>query len=90
MIKLTRTGVGVTSNDGVIRDSHGSGLLPIQAAVTGTATFRVVGRVAPSAPWVEIKASGSADFLEAISFVPYLQLEVLSGTGTVDLYIGEN
>jgi hypothetical protein len=90
MIKLSRTGVGVVSNDAAVRDSRGTGLLPVQADGDGATTFRVTGRVSPSAPWVEIKAPGTADWLEAISWVPYLQLEVTVGTGTVDLYIGEN
>lgn len=86
---LTRTGVGVVSNSEVIRDSQGTSLLPIQAVGNGVTTFRVLGRVSPSAPFVEIKSANTADFLESISWVPFLQLEITSGSGTVDLYIGE-
>lgn len=85
---LTRTGVGTAENLGVIRDTQGTGLLPIQADGDGATTFRINGRVSPDAPWVELKAAGTADFLEAISWVPYLQLQVTAGTGTVTVWIG--
>lgn len=90
MVKLSQTGVGSTSVATAVRDTHGSGLLPIQAAGDGATTFRVLGRVSPDAPWVELKAAGTADFLEAFSWVPYLELDVTVGTGTVSLYIGDN
>lgn len=86
---IERTGVGTASNTVAIRDTHGTGLLPLQAAVTGSATFRVLGRVHPEAPWVELKAAGTAGFLESFSWLPFVQLEVTAGTGTVRLYIGE-
>ena len=88
MIKLTRTGVGVVTHPGAIRDGDGSSLLPIQAESGGN-TFRLVGRVSPEAPWFEIKAPAAANFLEAFSWVPYIQLEVTSGTGAVTVWIGE-
>lgn len=86
---IERTGVGTATHEGSIRDSNGTGLLPLQAAITGTATFRVLGRVSPAAPWVELKAAGTVAFLESFSWVPFIELEVTSGTGTVSLYIGE-
>lgn len=89
MIKLTRTGVGTADHEGVVRDTNGTGLLPMQAAVTGTVTFKVMGRVSPDAPWYELKAAGSAAFLESFSWVPHIRLEVTAGTGTADLWIGE-
>lgn len=89
MITITQTGVGAATHTASIRDSDGTGVLPLQAAVTGTATFRVLGRVSPDAPWVELKAAGTAAFLESFSWVPFIQLEVTIGTGTVNLYIGE-
>jgi hypothetical protein len=89
MIKLTRTGIGTADVSEAVRDSRGSGLLPIQADGDGATTFKINGRVAPDAPWVEIKAAGVADFLENISWLPYLQLEVTAGAGTVTVWIGE-
>lgn len=89
MIILSQTGVGTEDVTQAIRDSQGSALLPIQADGDGVTTFRVLGRISPEAPWVEIKAAATADFLESISWVPYLRLEVTAGAGTVNLYIGE-
>lgn len=89
MIKLTRTGVGTADHENTVRDSDGSSLLPIQADGDGATTFKLLGRVSPEAPWVEIKAAGTADFLESFSWVPYVRLEVTAGAGTVSVYIGE-
>lgn len=89
MIKISQTGVGTASHSGSIRDTKGTSILPVQARVTGTATFRILGRVSGDAPWVELKAADTADFLESISWVPFLQLEITSGAGTVDLWIGD-
>lgn len=88
-MKLTQTGVGTTDNPTAVRDSQGTGLLPIQADGDGVTTFKINGRVAPDAPWVELKAAGTADFLESLSWVPNIQLEVTAGTGTVTLWIGD-
>lgn len=68
MIKLTQTGVGTVETD-LIKDTQGSGLIPVQADGDGATTFRVNGRVAPDAPWVELKAPDVLDFLEGISWV---------------------
>jgi hypothetical protein len=89
MGKITLTGVGTADHPGLVRDSNGTGLLPIQADGDGAATFRVLARVAPDAPWVEIIAPAAADFLQSISWVPYVRLEITSGTGKVDLWVGE-
>lgn len=86
---IERTGVGTATHDYALRDSDGTGILPLQAEVVGSATFRVLGRVHPQAPWVEIRAPGTAGFLESFSWVPYLQLSISSGTGTVRLYVGD-
>lgn len=89
-MKITQTNVGTSSHPASIRDSDGTALLPIQAQVSsGTPTFRVLGRVSPDAPWVEIIAPGTADFLQAVSWVPFVQLEITSGTGTVNLWVAE-
>jgi hypothetical protein len=89
MIKLSQTGVGTESNERSIRDSQGSGLLPVQANGDGTTTFRLMGRVSAEAPWVEIKAAGTADFLESFSWVPFIQLEVTAGATEVTVWIAE-
>jgi hypothetical protein len=74
-----------------VRDSYGHALLPIQAAGDGITTFRVRGRVSneASCPWVDIVTASTADFLQSISWVPFIQLEITAGTGSVTLYIGE-
>lgn len=90
MIKMQRTGVGVVSHPAVIRDSDGTGLLPIQVQADPLTTIRINGRVSPDAPWVEIRAAQeTTSFLETISYVPELQLEITSGTGTAFLWVGE-
>jgi hypothetical protein len=88
-IKISRTGIGTVDHPFAIRDSYGSGLLPVQVDGDGATAFRILGRVESDAPWVEIRAQATADFLEAISWVPFLRLEVVSGTGTVTLWVGE-
>jgi len=92
-IYISRTGVGTANSDTninrVIYDSTGTGMLPVQAKVTGAATFRLLARVDPSAPWVEFIPAGTADFLQSIAWVPFVQLEITAGAGTVDLWIGE-
>lgn len=88
-MKLMQMGVGTETHEGSVRDTNGTSLLPIQAKGDGVSTFRVMGRVHPDADWVEIIAPGTADFLQAISWVPYLQLEITSGDGMVELYIAE-
>jgi hypothetical protein len=87
-MKISRTGVGTASHTASVRDNYGHALLPIQAQANGN-TFRVLGRISPDAPWVEIKAAGTADFLESVSWVPFIQLEVTVGSGTTNLWIGE-
>ena len=88
-MKIQQTGVGTATHSGTVRDSKGKALLPIQADGDAVTTFKVNGRVSPDAPWMELIAADSADFLESISWVPYIQLEVTAGGGTVTLYIGE-
>lgn len=88
-MKISQTGVGTIEFPSRIRDSQGTALLPIQAEGDGVTTFKVNGRASADAPWVEIKADGTDDFLEALSWVPHLQLEVTSGSGTVTLWVAE-
>lgn len=87
---LERSGVGTISVDREIYDSTGTGMLPLQAAVTsGVASFRVMARVDPGAPWMEIAGESSSGWLNSIAWVPFIQLEIVSGTGTVRLWLGE-
>ena len=88
-MKLTQTGVGQTINAAAIRESRGTSVLPFQVQVEGTATYRILGRVDGSAPWLELREPASEGFLEGFTWVPYVQLEVTSGDGTVHLWIGE-
>lgn len=89
MITLNRTGVGVVDHPGTVRDSRGTGMLPVQAGGDGTTTFRVLGRVSADAPWVELRGAGNGDFLESMAWVPYLRLEITAGAGSVSVWIGE-
>lgn len=89
MIKLSASGASGFAETAAVRDSHGVGLLPIQGAASAGTSFRVLGRVSPEAPWLEIKPAGSAGFLESISWVPCIRLEITGGTGTATLWIGE-
>lgn len=89
-IKLTQTGVGTKSNDDKeIYDSTGTGMLPVQVDGDGATTFKVNARVSTEAPWMEIIAAGTVDVLESIAWVPYIQLQVTAGAGTVNLWVGE-
>jgi hypothetical protein len=88
-MKLSQTGAGSKAVASSVRDSFGHALLPIQAQGDGATTFKVQGRIAPDAPWVDIVAAATADFLESISWVPFIQLVVTAGSGTVNLWIGE-
>jgi hypothetical protein len=88
-VKFTQPGVGTAENGAAIRNTAGTSLLPIQAKGDGNTMFRVMGRVSPEADWVELRAPAAADFLETITWVPYLRLEVVSGSGTVNLWIAE-
>jgi hypothetical protein len=81
---LTVNGVGTDANTRPIPD----GATAIQAAGDGLTTFRIMGRLGSSAEWVELVAAGTADLLQSIPALPYVQLEVTAGTGTVNLYIG--
>lgn len=93
MILLTATGVGQVSNPLAVRDLSGSGLLPVQVEISGfsAVTYRILGRVDGSLPWREIRASDTAGFLEAVSYVPFIALDVTSvtGSGTIKLGLAE-
>lgn len=89
MLTVTRTGVGTADLPRAVRDSDGSGLLPIQVAGDGATTYRILGRVDPEFRWVELKQPTTADILESVSWVPYIRLEVTAGTGEVRLGVGE-
>lgn len=88
-MKITTNGSGIFPCVRAIRSNHGTSLLPIQCAAEGTVTYRLLGRVSADAPWVEIRAEGSGDFLESFSWVPYVAVEVVSGDGAVSAWIGD-
>lgn len=89
-MKITSSAVGITPGSHLVRDTAGSGLLAMQLEITGTATARVLGRVSPEAPWVEIREAATAGYLEVSARVPYVALEVTAYTGgAVNLYIAE-
>lgn len=89
-MKLSQTGVGTASNSFHLRDCNGTGALPIQTQIEGTASYRIHARVSDEAPWIEIQPEVSGSILEAVSWVPQIQLEVTSGSGTVTLWVAEN
>ena len=89
MIKLVQVGVGTADNPTGARDSDGTSQLPLQIDVTGTVTYRLLGRVSPEGRWQEMVAPTSADTFKSIAWVPYLRLEVTAGTGTATLWLGE-
>ena len=89
MTQIQQTGVGQTATPTSLIDTDGTGLLPVQVAVEGTATYRLLARVSTQAPWVELRPAASDGFLEAISWVPYLALEVTAGAGTVRLWVAD-
>ena len=87
IIKATAPSGGVYATHGFsITDPNGTGLLPAQLAFDDgvSGTVRGLGPVHPSIPWAELKAATSAPFLESMSFVPYLALDVVSIDGAVD------
>lgn len=91
MIKLEVTGAGGAANqdDRPIYDSTGTGFLPVQIQGDGTTTWRLRARVDPAAPWEEIVSAQTANLIQSISWVPYLQLQVTAGSGKVTCWIGE-
>lgn len=87
-MKITANALGIHEGGAIVRDTAGSGLLAVQLEITGTASARILGRVNPSAPWLELKETSSVDFLEAMSRVPYIALDVTAYTsGEVNLYV---
>lgn len=89
MIKMQRTGTGTAVADKVVNDATGTGFLPIQARGDGATQFRVLGRVAEEADWIEVIPVGTASFLQSIAWCPHLALEITSGTGAVTIWVGE-
>lgn len=81
-MKLTRRLVGTADHVNALRDSRGSGILPLQVEFSAgfAGSYRLLGRVTPEAPWREIKPSQTAGLLEGLSYVPYVRLEILTKT----------
>lgn len=89
-MKISQTGIGIASHTKPRQDSTGTGILTHQAVVvSGTPTFRILGRVDPAAPWMEIRAPATADWIESFAWCPFVALEITAGSGQVDLYIAE-
>jgi hypothetical protein len=88
-MKISQTGVGSTSNSLHLTDRNGTGVLPLQTQVEGTATYRISARVSEDAPWAEIQPASTESNLESVSWIPQIQLEVTSGSGTVTLWVAE-
>ena len=88
MIQLQQEGVGLIGNDAAIFDPAGSGMIPIQTRVEGTATFRLMGRVYPGAPWQEIREAATEGWLESFAWCQHFAIDVTSGDGTVKCWIG--
>ena len=88
MITLEQEGVGTAGNTAPVFDPAGSGMIPIQTKVTGTATFRLMGRVHPDADWVEIREPATEGWLESFGWCQYFAIEVTEGDGTVNAWIG--
>lgn len=86
MLKLTQSGVGIAASTGDISLTSDRELFA-QADVTGTATYRILGRYDEEAQWQEIAAPSSDGFLAPIPWVRQVALEVTSGSGSVDLFV---
>lgn len=80
---LFQNAIGKAQNTLSLRDISGSGLLPVQVELDSgvSGTFRIMGRVDPSMPWREIRPATSSGFLEAVSYVPFIQLDVTAISG---------
>lgn len=87
MQKLILSAPGVVSASCNMNGKTGRMLL--QAEVTSAATFRVMQRHSPEMPWLELWSASSAPRFQSLLLVPHIQLEMLSGTGTVTLWVAE-
>lgn len=89
-MKISQTNVGIATHTKPRQDATGTGILPHQAVIiSGTPTFRILGRVDSEAPWMEIRAPATAGWIESFAWCPFVALEITSGTGQVDLFIAE-
>jgi hypothetical protein len=91
-MKITQTGPGLATHGDALTDYQGSGSLPIQVTVSSpTATYRIVGKASQEAPWFPLTTAISGEFLEALYWLPYVGLEVLSGdTAEITLWVAEH
>lgn len=69
-----------------IRKSDDLDELTIQVSISAAATVSVQGRLSNDAPWVEL-ISITADALQPIAMVPYLQFVITANTGSVSMYV---
>lgn len=60
--------------------------LTVQVSISAAATVSVQGRLSNDAPWMEL-ISMTADALQPIAMVPYLQFVITGNTGSVSMYV---
>lgn len=91
-MKITQNGVGIASHQAALVDTQGSGTLAVQVTSdTPVATYRLLGRADADAPWFPLTTAISGELLEALYWVPYVALEVLTGPGaTITLWVADN
>jgi hypothetical protein len=93
MARIQASVTGIAAHPAVLKDSSGVGTIPIQVYIPAgvTATYRVVGRVSPEAPWVEIRGSLTTGLLEAMQYCPYIALDITAiAGGSIVLWTGDH
>lgn len=91
MARIQSSQVGIASHIEALTNNDG-GPVPVQVFVPGsvTASYRIVGRVNPEAPWVEILPARSNGLLETMQFLPYVGLDIISiSGGAITLWTGD-
>lgn len=92
MARIQAGATGIHAAPYALTDPNGTGTFPVQVYLPEgvTATYRIVGRVSPEAPWVEIRAESSSGMLEAMSYLPYIAVDIsaISG-GSLVAWVGE-
>ena len=93
MAKISASAVGTFPVSFALNDRVGAGNFPVQVEIEAgaTATYRILGRVSPEAPWVEVVAPASAGSLQSVNYIPFLALHITSysGAGNINMWIGE-
>jgi len=86
MGQVTRTGVGTVD---IRAYGNRKDFMVLQIDLAAGMTAKVNGKVHLDAPWLEVVETQNADAIFSIGFLPFLQLQVLSGTGVATLYTQE-